>query len=197
GEYLPERVGTAECEAAGLYAPHAPNAAERLALLEWLAARGARLEQMVRAHAEGWLDGLGADLALHPGQDVTLAEIAQQAGLTPERVEEIRLAAGLAPVDPDERLFSADDALGFASFAPAAQVFGEQAARRFSRIAGSSLPRIAEAAVSLFRRHIEGPIRDARGSEVALAEANASGTEILRLGPRAPHSPCRAHCASA
>jgi len=186
-------VGIAEYEAAGLYDPHAPNAAERLALLEWLTAHGARIEQMVRANAEGWLETLGADLALHPGQDVTLAEIAQQAGLTPERVEEIRLAAGLAPVDPDERLFSADDALGFASFAPAAQVFGEQAARRFSRIAGSSLARIAEAAVSLFRLHIEGPIRDARGSEVALAEANARGIEILRVVPVALQALFRGH----
>src|SRR5262249_29842894 len=127
------------------------------------------------------------------GQDVTLAEIAQQAGLTPERVEEIRLAAGLAPVDPDERLFSADDALGFASFAPAAQVFGEQAARRFSRIAGSSPGRIAGAAVPLFRRAIEGPIRDARGSEVALAEANARGIEILRVVPVALQALFRGH----
>ena len=56
-------MSTDEYEAAGLYDPHAPNAPDRLALLEWLAARGARLDQMVRAHREGWLESHGADLA--------------------------------------------------------------------------------------------------------------------------------------
>jgi adenylate cyclase len=148
---------------------------------------------MVRAHREGWLEGLGADLALHPAQELTLAEIAKLARLTPERVQEIRLAAGLSPIDPEERVFSKDDALGFASFGPAAQLLGEQAAYRFSRIAGSSLARIAEAAVSLFRVHIEGPLREARGSEVALAEANARGIETLRLVPVALQALFRGH----
>jgi len=193
GEYLPHSVGIAEYEAAGLYDPQAPDAADRLALLDWLAARGARLEQMVRAHREGWLDGLAADLALHPRQELTLAEIAELAGLTPARLEEIRLGAGLPPMAPDERVFSADDALGYATFAPAAQLLGEQAARRFSRIAGSSLARIAEAAVALFRVHIEGPIREARGSEVALAEANARGIEMLSMVPVALQVLFRGH----
>src|SRR5262245_28993543 len=148
---------------------------------------------MVRAHREGWLESLGADLALHPGQELTLAEIAQRAGVTPERVEEIRRAAGLPPLDPEERVFSEDDAFGFAAFGPAAQLLGEQAARRFSRIAGSSLARVAEAAVSLFRVHIEGPLRDARGSEVALAEANAQGIEMLRVVPMALQALFRGH----
>jgi len=186
-------VSTDEYQAAGLYDPHAPNAADRLALLEWLAARGARLDQMVRAHREGWLDGLAADLTLHPPQQLTLAEIARLAGLTPAQVQEIRLAAGLPPLDPEERVFSADDAPGYASFAPAAQLLGEQAARRFSRIAGSSLARIAEAAVSLFRVHIEGPLRAARSSEVALAEANAHAIETLRVVPVALQALFRGH----
>ena len=186
-------MSTDEYEAAGLYDPHAPNAADRLALLEWLAARGARLDQMVRAHREGWLDGLGADVALHPAQELTLPEIARLAGLTPAEVQQIWLAAGLPPLDPEERVFSKEDALGFASFGPAAQLLGEQAAHRFSRIAGSSLARIAEAAVSLFRVHIEGPLREARGSEVALAEANARGIETLRLVPVALQTLFRGH----
>jgi hypothetical protein len=35
----------AEFEAAGLYDPQAPNAPDRLELLEWLAARGVTVEQ--------------------------------------------------------------------------------------------------------------------------------------------------------
>jgi len=186
-------VSTDEYEAAGLYDPHAPNAPDRLALLEWLSARGARLDQMVRAHREGWLEGLGADLALHPAQELTLPEIASLAGLTSARVQEIRLAAGLPPIDPEERVFSKDDARGYAAFGPAAQLLGEQAARRFTRIAGSSLARIAEAAVSLFRVHIEGPLRNAQVSEVALAEANAQSIETLHLIPVALQALFKGH----
>ena len=43
----------AEFEAAGLYDPAAPGAADRLALLQWLAAQGATLERMVEALHHG------------------------------------------------------------------------------------------------------------------------------------------------
>ena len=40
-------------EQAGLYDPDEPDAAERLALLEYLTERGATIEQMVEAHRIG------------------------------------------------------------------------------------------------------------------------------------------------
>ena len=55
-------------EAAGLYDPAAPAAADRLALLQWLAAQGATLAQMVEAHRHGSLTGLAGDLMLRPGE---------------------------------------------------------------------------------------------------------------------------------
>ena len=48
----------AEYEAHGLYDPEAPNAADRLALLEWLAEQGATIEQMVDAQKRDHLTGL-------------------------------------------------------------------------------------------------------------------------------------------
>src|SRR5262249_48794215 len=57
----------ADFEAAGLYNPGAPGAAERLALLEWLAAQGATLEQLVAGAARNKLTSLAADMKLRPG----------------------------------------------------------------------------------------------------------------------------------
>ena len=166
----------AEFEAAGLYDPKAPNAADRLELLEWLAARGVTVEQMVRAartigHS---LSGLAGDLALRPGERYTLAQVAERAGVPIERVRQLNLAAGLPPTPPAAPVFTDDDVLLFGGFAGRAALFGEAPVLRFVRTVGSSLARIAEAAVSLFLVNVEGPMLQhgderarARGGEPA------------------------------
>jgi len=172
---------TAEFQAAGLYDPGSPNAADRLALLQWLAARGHTLEQMVVAHRHGSLVALAADATLRPGRRFTVAEVAAQIGIAPERLEEIRLAVGLSRVDPEERAFTEDDATTFTVFATGAAQFGELPSRRFARVIGSSLGRIAEAAVSLFYVNVEGPIREAGAGELAVAEAAVRAIQTLRV----------------
>src|SRR2546426_475973 len=163
-------MNAAEFKAAGLYDPRAPGAADRLALLEWLAARGITIEQMVRSQREGSLTGLAGDLTLQPGKRLTLRELAAQMGGTPAGIEAVRLAAGLPPVDPDEPTFSKGDARSFTAFAAGASQFGERAVLRFARVIGSALARIADAAVSLFVVNIEAPIRETRAGELALAK---------------------------
>ena len=116
----------ADFEAAGLYDPAAPGAADRLALLQWLGARGATLEQMVEAQRHGSLTGLAGDLTLRPGDHLTLAEVAAAAGMPPSTIERIRLAAGLRPAGSDERLFSLEDADILANFATGDVFFGER-----------------------------------------------------------------------
>ncbi len=190
-------MGPAEYEAAGLYDPSAPNASDRLALLEWLAEHGATLERMVRAQRESSLDGLGADLALAPADGLTLAEVAARAGLTPELIEAMRFSAGLPPVDPGERVFVSADVDGFAAAATGVALLGDEAARRLSRVTGSALARIAEAAVALFRVNVEGPIRDAHGSELALAEADWRGIQMLGVVPDALAGIFRGHLLTA
>ena len=165
--------------AAGLYDPGAPNAAERLALLRWLAARGVGLDEMVAAQRRGLLAALAGDLALRPGRRLTLAQLAAHAGLDPKRVEDIRMAAGLPTVGLDDRVFSEEDGITFTSFAMGAAQFGEVAVRRFTRVIGSSLARIAEAAVSLFYANVEGPIREAGATELELAQATVRAIESL------------------
>ena len=107
---------SAELEAAGLYDPAAPNAADRLALLEWLGSLGATIPQMIEAHREGSLHTLAGEMALDAGRHLRLAEVAERAGMSAERIEQIRLSVGLPPVDPDDPRFSDEDVASFASF---------------------------------------------------------------------------------
>ena len=170
----------AEFEAAGLYDPKAPDAPGRLELLEWLAARGVTVEQMARAvRRHSPLSGLAGDLVLRPGERYTLAQVAERAGVPIERVRQLSLAAGVPPTTPAAPVFTDDDVLLFGGFAERAALFGEAAVLRFVRTIGSSLARIAEAAVSLFLVNVEGPMLQQGTSERALAEANLHAIEAL------------------
>src|SRR5262245_35774616 len=169
----------ADYRAAGLYDPGAPDAADRLALLEWLAARGVTLAQMVEAARDASLSGLAGDLALRPGRRTTARDLAREYGLTVEQVRKVSLAAGLPPRAPDEPAYTVDDGRLFAAFIGGVAMFGERAILRSTRVIGSSLARIAEAVVSLFQVNIEGPLREAGVGELAVAEQNLSAIETL------------------
>ena len=184
----------AEYQAAGLYDPAAPNAAERLALLEWLVGRGVTIEQMLRTRRpDGALTGLAGDLVVNPGAHLRLADLAERAGLTVAEVEAIRHMVGLAPVNPEELRFADRDVQSFAAFAVSRQLFGEQATRHFGHVMGSSLARIAEAVVSMFLVNVEGPLREAHGTELELAQANLRATEAAEAVPSVLQSVFRAH----
>jgi len=49
---------------------------------------------------------------MRPGERLTVAEAAARAGVTPARVERIRLASGLPPVAMERSLRMIDQALG-------------------------------------------------------------------------------------
>jgi adenylate cyclase len=168
-----------EFEAAGLYDPKAPNAADRLELLEWLAARGVTVEQMARAARVASLGGLAGDLALRPGERYTPAQAAELAGVPIERVRQLSLAVGLPPAMPEDPVFTDAEARLFGGFSGQAALFGEAPTLRFLRTVGSSLARIAEAAVSLFLVNVEGPMMQQGTNERALAEANLHAIEAV------------------
>ena len=81
-----------EYQAAGLYDPTAPNAAERLALLQRLSGRGVSIDQMLRRSRRpgGTLTGLAGDLMVNPGAHLRLAEVAERAGLSPKAIAGVR-----------------------------------------------------------------------------------------------------------
>jgi adenylate cyclase len=191
-------MGPAEFEAAGLYDPEAPNAADHLALLDWLAGRGVTLEQMVTEYRAGQITALAGNLALEADRVLTLDELAARSGLTPARVVELGRAMGVPPVDAGAaRPFGTDDLRAYTAIAVASELFGEEATRRFARVIGSSLGRLAEAAVWLFLENLEGPLRRSNGSELSLAQANLQAIEMLGLVPETMQGLFRQHVATA
>jgi adenylate cyclase len=187
-------VSIAEYQAAGLYDPDAPNAADRIALLECLTARGVTIEQMVRSERPGsTLTGLASDLMINPGAHLRLADVAARTGINVDRIVAIRRDLGLAPVDPEEPRFADRDVQSFASFAVATRLFGEQVTGHFARVMGSSLACIAEAVVSMFIVNVERPIREAHGSEIELARTNVRAMEAAEVVPAILQSVFRSH----
>jgi class 3 adenylate cyclase len=172
-------MDTAEYEASGLYDPDAPDAADRLALLNWLAEQGLTVEQMSDAAAAGRLTAIAGDLALRPGHRLTMVEVAESAGLTVDRVRQLSLTIGL-PVDTaDERIYTPGDVEVFKLFSATTGLFPERSLMQFVRVLGASLARIADAAVSLFLADVETPITEAQAGELALARAQLDAIGAL------------------
>jgi adenylate cyclase len=176
-------MDAAEYEARGLYDPDAPNAADRLALLEWLAEQGVTIDQMVDAHERDQLTGLAGDLELRPGERLTCAQAAEQTGLTVDEVERLALTIGRPVRNRDDRAFTPADVEAFRMFGAAAQFFGERALLQFVRVVGSSLGRIADAAVSLFLADVETPLAQSEAGQLELAKANLEAIRVAALLP--------------
>jgi adenylate cyclase len=172
-----------EYEARGLYDPKAPKAEERLELLNWLADRGITIDQMVEAHTRDHLTGIAGDLALRPGERLTPADVAERTGLAVEDVQRLTLAIGRPVADPTDPVFTPADAEVFGMFTAASELFGEEPLLQFVRVVGSSLGRIADAAVSVFLADVETPLTDAEAGELALAKANLEAIEVAKLLP--------------
>src|SRR5262245_50178396 len=183
----------AEYEARGLYDPAAPNAADRLALLDWLAEQGATIDQMVDAHKRAHLTGLAGDLALRPGPRMTPSEFADKAGLTVEDVRRLALTIGRPVEDLEDPAFTRDDVEGYRMFALGAAVFGEEAILRFTRVVGASLARIADAAVALFMSDVETPLTRVDAGDLALAKANLDAISALSALPPGMEVMLRVH----
>jgi adenylate cyclase len=174
-------VDAAELEALGLYDPEAPDAADRLALLEWLADRGLSIGQIAEAGAAGRLTAVAGELALRPGPRLSMVEVAEGTDLTVEQIRQLSLTIGLPVEDVDECIYTQGDVEVFKLFRAATELFPESSLAQFVRVLGSSLARIADAAVSLFLAEVETPITEAQAGELALARAQLDAIGALNL----------------
>ena len=163
-------------EEAGLYRPEDSRADDRRALLEYLTARGATVEQMVEAHRLESLPGVAGDLVRGPKPaTLSVGEVATRSGVPVERVLRVLLAAGL-PVTTESRLPEDLCAL-MSAFEQGAILMGEDAILAFTRVLGAAATTIAEAAVALFYAEL-GPGTGREGSD-ELARARMSEAATL------------------
>ena len=165
--------------AAGLLDPTSPDADSQSDLLNWIASFGITIEQMVKAKSSGHLDALPGAMALRPGPYSSLRDIASLLGSPLESLIDIRRATGLPPVDPDEAAFTTSDITMFRAFNDAAALFSRDELLHFSRVLGTSLRRIAEAAGEMFILDVEAPL--AADSEVSLLMLARQGYEAILM----------------
>jgi adenylate cyclase len=146
-----------------------------------LGSLGATESQIEAARREGTMSQLPTDLVLGRGVHLSAADLARSLGATPEAVVGLWRTLGVHVADQDVALFSDADAdftslaLGFAKAGPHTQ--------ELFRILGSSLARVAEAAVSLYVQTVEPKGNSSEGDLVAWASDLAeTTTAALAMG---------------
>ena len=175
---------TGPWERAGLYEPGDPNADERRALLQYLSDRGATIDQMVEAHAQGSLPAVASDLvARGDNRLLPVTEVAARSGISLDRVLRVLLAAGL-PADADtevpERVIDL-----LSAFEQGSELMGDEAILAFTRVLGADSIQIAEAAVALFYSEL-GPGTEREGQdELTRAKLAEAATMTFTVVPDA------------
>ena len=178
----------------GLYDPAAPNASERRELLSYFAECGVTEDQMVAALEGNRLTNLVGDLTLRPDRDrYTREEAAAAAGTEADRIDRIWRAAGLPSVAPDTPFFSEGDVETLRSFSLGSGLFGEDAVLRFTRVIGTSMSRVAEAALAMAVANLSGPMTLAGVDEATLARSAAESAAALNLVPAVMEALFRHH----
>lgn len=162
----------------GLYDPDAPGAAERLEMLRFLISIGATREDLVATRDE--LPSLGTIVVARPGTPrYTGDEVIAKTGIREELLLRIWRAAGFPEPAEDAVMFSDEDVETLQLINGAGSLFGEEAVIQLARVIGSSLARIADAAVSSFLVNIEVPIVEREPRELAIAKANHAAASLL------------------
>jgi class 3 adenylate cyclase len=169
-------TGAAELEAAGLYDPNAPDAAERLALLEYLLGLGATVDDLVEADRDNAFPLVASRIALW-GTDprLTVDEVAERLGVEPAVIRRTWRAAGFPEPEADVPTFAAQDVAMFELLQVAVSIFGEDVVVQLVRVLGAATARIADASISAFFVNVATSAigRDPSGLELARANTDA------------------------
>ena len=147
----------------------------------YLKALGATDDQIADARRQCHLAGLAGDLVLARGATLDARDLAERSGTSVEDVLAMWRTMGVVVPDEDRAMFSEDDA-EFTTFLVQGNPVGPHGGELL-RVLGSSLSRMAEAAVAVYVQTQE-PAYDSPGLDV-LAWAKGEATvnaAALRLG---------------
>jgi class 3 adenylate cyclase len=173
-------IGAHELEVAGLYDPRAPDAADRLAVLEYLVGLGATVDDLAAARP-GELPILASTLKLWGRRErYTLDEVARATGVDPDLLERASRAAGFAQPDAlDAARFTPRDIEVFGMLGVAVDFIGAEVTLQLLRVLGAAAARVADASVSAFVVNVVPRMLESDPSGLALTKANAESMAML------------------
>jgi adenylate cyclase len=182
-----------ELEASGAFDLAGPGAEEIRVLAQQVLEDGVPEAEVVEIlRSDNAVDQLISRL-LRPGPRLGIDEVVARTGLPRTTLDRIRLAGGVPPVAQGQRDFTDADVRTFELFAAASPLFGEEPLLHYVRIAGSSLARIAEAAVSVFWTRVQGPLSEQNADPEVLAKADLQATQLLAASAPVLDSTYRLH----
>jgi adenylate cyclase len=159
-----------ELQELGLYDPTAPDADERLELLELALDHGVTIDEIRDAIAERRLHAIAAVWVVEGGAErLPLEEAAARAGLGVEEARRIWRALGFVDPMPGERPCSERDVEVFGVFKLLEQTTSPDLALQIARVTGSALASVADAEVAAVRSAQEAPLRAGGGGNVDVA----------------------------
>ena len=138
-----------------------------------------------RAIERGDPEGAIFDAVLMPAiaeRTVTAAEIERQGGLRVGELQAFIAAFGLRPPAPEEPAFSAEEARVFVELGRLRDIWPPDLDVRLGRVWGPLLARIAQAALQLFRYHVEPRLRaDDQGRLAGLGAVQSAFASLMPL----------------
>ena len=163
-----------ELEALGLYDPDAPDAEERLGLIQLSLDHGATYDDIREGIEEKRLHAVAAELVIAPGSErLTLEEvIARCRGRTRRSPGECGARSGSSSPDPTQPWCAPTPmSVCCASTSSPRTAFGPDPALSLARTAGASMARLADGAISSARSVLEAPLRAEGVSTLDIARA--------------------------
>jgi len=169
------RPDTHELELLGQRDPDPLGKTHELELIRFVRSLGATPEDLT---ASTNLGELALDLSLRPRGPLPLGEVAVDAGLDWPTALRLMTAVGL-PTDPGFRV-TADEAAAVRLLAGASnRLLGEEATLQLARVTGSTMARLAETIVGVFRLQVELPRRTGGTAYVDVVKEYAELTQTL------------------
>jgi adenylate cyclase len=164
-----------------LYDPEAPGSEDRLAVLQFLTARGATTDDLRRGIADDSLSALPSELRRRQTR-VSLRQVAERSGIPLQVAALIAQAAGFVVADHEEGLFLPNDVEIFQLGAVGIEMFGLESTLQFARVAAAALAQIADAALTNFGQNVAPALEAEHASELVRVEASDAATALLLDG---------------
>ncbi len=155
-----DRVDVAELTKLGVYDPAARDADETLEYLEWLANEGIDVVELARSTELAHFGAATAALRIRRNA-VPLSDF-DDLECRPDEIGTIAAAFGFSRATLDNGRYTSGEIELITAALTGTEMFTEAELHYFAHIAGASLARLADAAMSLFILDVEAPARDAQ-----------------------------------